>query len=264
MKQGMPERVEILKMGLLLLAVSHTFGCAARMGRDYGSVFFPTADYYRVQRVWPAGDHAPVAVDRLLLLPPVGDVSPALSGLVTGHLHQELQQLIPGAVHIPEQRGAYADYTTKDNLVADDGKPIIEELVQMGRMAGASHVLLIRLFEFRPYPPQRIFMEWTLIDVQQQVARLLLIGGIDAAEQNVLVAADQFLRERRARPYNAENLDFLLRSPREYSSFAVAQAVNALRGHVASQTSRVEMSPVLRARPEELKFSGQMDEIVPK
>jgi len=229
-------------------------GCAARLGRDYGSVFFPSADYYQVQRVGHDDRAGPLPIERLLLTPPVGDVPHLLSEVLLGNLRQELQQVLPGVVHIPEDRGAYAPYVTVDNLVSEDGRPVLEELARVGGLAGASHVLFIRLHEFRPYPPQRIFMEWTLLDVRTRTLVLGLIGGMDASEQTVLVAADQFLRERRALPYTSESLDFLLRSPREYSKFAVVQAVGALKGHVASAA----------VPGGALKASGEMDEYQPR
>lgn len=258
-KQGKAPRTS--RRGVALRSVVFCFclawgcgGCAARLGRDYGSVFFPTADYFQVQRVGHDDRAAPLRIERLLLTPPVGDVPHVLSESLLMSLRQELQQVLPGIVQVPEPRGSYAAYVTGENLVSDDGRPVLEELARVGGLAGASHVLFIRLHEFRPYPPQRIFMEWTLMDVRTQTLTLGLIGGIDASEQTVLVAADRFLRERRALPYTSESLDFLLRSPREYSSFAVAQAVGALKGHVASAA----------VPGDALKVFGEMDEYQPR
>jgi hypothetical protein len=209
-------------------------GCAARLGRDYGSVFFPAAPYYQVQRFGDKDRTGPLRIERMLLIPPVGDVPHELSEVVLMNLRQELQQVLPGVVHVPERRGAYAAYMIDENLVSDDGRPVLAELARVGRGADASHVLFVRLHEFRPYPPQRIFMEWTLIDVRTQTMALGLIGGIDASQQSVLAAADRFLRSRRALPYTSESLDLLVRSPREYSSFAVAQAIAVLKVDIAS------------------------------
>lgn len=233
---GRAWRSFLMATGLGLCLVWMAGGCAARLGRDYGHPVFPAAEYYHIQhiqRVLSGEERGLIYIDRLLLVPPAGEIPPELAEVFMHSLRQELQQILPGSVQVPESRGTYASYVTEGNLLLDSGRPNTEELARMGGVAEASHVLFVRLLDFRPYPPQRISMEWTLVDVKAEAERLLLVGGMDASEQVVLIAADRFLRERRAFPYTSENLDLLLRSPRAYSSFAVAQAVNALKGYVA-------------------------------
>lgn len=247
-------RAFLVSAGLGVCLTGMVGGCAARLGRDYGHPVFPAAEYYQIQRVWSGEERGLLFIERLLVLPPRGDVPPVLAEVFLHSLRQELQQILPGVVQVPESRGGYASYLTEANLLYDSGWPSAEELARMGGMAGASHVLFVRLLDFRPYPPQRILMEWTLVDVEAEAERLLLVGGMDASEQVVLVAADRFLRERRALPYTTENLELLLRSPREYSSFAVSQAVNALKGYVVVATLSEKA----------LKDSGETDDNSPR
>ncbi len=217
-----------LLLGYLAVAGS---GCAARQGRDYGHVLFNSADFFQIQLVTPVGvGDSSVVINNLLLLPAVGDLPEELIDGMLLTLWQELQQIIPGAVSMPRERGRFAAYTTTANLLGDDGRPAVQEIVQLGHLTGSSHVLLPRIMDYRPYHPQRIVMEWMLFDVRRGQMVLLMVGNMDASEQRVLVAADTYLRQRKAREYSSSNLDMMLRSPRDFNGFAMAQAVSALKG----------------------------------
>lgn len=208
-------------------------GCAARLGRDYGHVLFPAADYFQVQVVTPGkATNQPAEIADLLLLPPVGDIPADLTESLLLAMWQEMQQILPGVVRAPRRPGRYAPYIQTSNMLMDDGRPAIDELVRIGKLAQASHVLLPRIIDYRAYHPQRIVMEWLIVDVQRDRKLMSLVGGLDASEQKVLISADVYLRERKAKRYNSGNLDLLLRSPREFHKFAVAQAVDALKGRI--------------------------------
>ncbi len=219
--------------GLLMLLLLGGTGCAAVYNRDYGRVPFQPARHFHVQLLYPTDSpEKPINVGSLLVLPPVGNLSEEQENMFFLSLWQELQQILPGAIRAPKTDGPFAGYIRTDNIFLDDGRMAMGELERIGRLANTSHLLVVRIVEYRPYHPQRIAMEWSLLDVEKEQIVLIMVGGLDAAEQKVLVAADGFLRSRRARPYNTGNLDLLLRSPREYSGFAMAQAVDALKGRV--------------------------------
>jgi len=225
----------ILLMGCLVAVGS---GCAARLGRDYGHVLFNSADYFQIQIVTPGGaKDQTIAIDNLLLLPAVGDLPEELIDGMLLTVWQELQQIIPGSVIMPRERGRFAAYTTTANLLGDDGRPAVQEIIQIGRVTGSSHVLLPRIRDYRPYHPQRIVMEWMLFDVKRGQMVLLMVGNMDASEQRVLVAADAYLRQRKAKEYSSSNLDMMLRSPRDFNGFAMAQAVSALKGKLVVASS---------------------------
>jgi hypothetical protein len=194
---------------------------------------FPAADYFQVQVVTPGkASKQPSVISDLMLLPPIGNVPAELTESLWLAIWQEMQQVLPGVVRAPRRQGRYAPYIQTSNIMMDDGRMAIDELVRVGKLAQASHVLLPRIIDYRAYHPQRIVMEWLIVDVGRERALLSLVGGLDVSEQKVLISADAYLRERKAKPYNSANLDLLLRSPREFNNFAVAQAVEALRGRI--------------------------------
>lgn len=206
-------------------------------GRDYGVVLLPSAEYFQIQLISPGGAaDFPVTIQSLLILPPVGDVPADLTEGLSLALWQEFQQVLPGAVRLLSPRGRFAAYTTTANLLSEDGSPVSSELERIGRLTGASHVLLPRIIDYRPYHPQKITIEWVIFDADRGRTALTLVGCIDASEQRVVMAADAYLRERKAKPYLSSNLDVMLRSPREFNGFAIAQALKSLRGKVKSGT----------------------------
>ena len=215
----------LLAAGMLLGA-----GCVTGTPRNYLHDSFRPNEHFRVQFLLPEGQvERPVPIRSLLLLPPVGFESEEQSTQWMLALWQELQQNLPGIVRTPDPEGPYAPYTREGNLLMDDGRINEDELERIGRMADASHLLIARIIHYRPYHPQSIVMEWTLLDVQKKKRVLILAGGLDASEQKVLRAADQYVRQRRSDPTTAGSLDVLLRSPREYGRFAAAESVDALK-----------------------------------
>ena len=172
----------------------------------------------------------PVPVESLLLLPPVGMATEEQSELLLLTAWQELQQNLPGVVRTPRVDGLYAPYTRAANLMKDDGRVDEAELERIGRLAASSHLLFMRVIQYRPYHPQSLIMEWILLDVKTRKPVLVLAGAMDAAEQKVQAAAGNYLRNRRSDPGTPGSLDTLLRSPREYCRFTCAQAVDSLKG----------------------------------
>lgn len=219
-----------LACGLLVALLAHGAGCATGITRQFNHDSFRPNEHFRVQFLLPAGEvRRPVPIENLLLLPPVGFESEEQSIQWMLAMWQELQQNLPGIVRTPRTDGPYAPYTRADNLLMDDGRIDGDELERIGRMAGASHLLVARVINYRPYPPQCIIMEWILLDVEERQPVLILAGALDASEQKVRNAANQYVNNRRSEPSSSGNLDVLLRSPREYSRFASAQAADALK-----------------------------------
>lgn len=217
-------------LGAGLMALSG--GCmTGGTTRDFENVAYRPTEHFRVQFLLPEGTvDRPVPIDNLLILQPVGRMTDEQSRLLLLSIWQELQQSLPGIVRTPEIDGLYAPYTSAENLMRDDGRIDEAELERIGRLAGASHLLIARVINYRPYPPQSIIMEWILLDVQRKQKVLILAGAMDAAEQKVQAAAVNYTYNRRSDPNAAGNVDVILRSPREYYRFAVAQAVDSLKG----------------------------------
>jgi hypothetical protein len=207
-------------------------GCGTvGVSRNYEHISYRPTEHFRVQFLLPEGTvDRPVPIDNLLILQPVGRMTDDQSRLLLLAIWQELQQNLPGIVRTPEIDGLFAPYTSADNLMRDDGRIDEAELERIGRLAGASHLLIARVINYRPYPPQSIIMEWILLDVAQKRKVLILAGAMDASEQKVRNAAVNYTYNRRSEPNAAGNVEVILRSPREYSRFAVAQAVDSLKG----------------------------------
>lgn len=217
-------------------------GCTFRQGRDYGHILFPSDPFFQVQVIEPNRGPGMSGLDLqdVLLLPPIGDTPVDVVREFPLIMWQELQQIIPGAVRMPRLDGAFSDYYQFDNVVADNGDINIEELIRIGMHANSSHVLLPVIITYRPYPPQKITMQWTLLDIREREIVLLLVGTLDASEQRVVIAADSFLRQRKAYPYNSDTLDVLLSSPHAFTGFALAEAVGALQQKLETKEQRVQ------------------------
>lgn len=217
-------------MGLLGVLVAQGTGCTTGVQRVFNHDAYRPNEHFRVQFLLPDGMvERPVPIESLLLLPPIGFQTEEQSQQWMLAIWQELQQNLPGIVRAPRSDGPYAPYIRADNLVMEDGRVDGNELERIGRMAGASHLLLMRVINYRPYHPQCIIMEWTLLDVVERRPVLILAGGLDASEQKVLEAANRYVRNRRSDPASAGNVEVLLRSPREYSRFAAAESADALK-----------------------------------
>ncbi len=233
---------------MVLLAVLIGTGCASRYNRDYGRIPFQPAPYFHVQVLLPESDE-PEALDiqSLLLLPFIGNITPDLGQTLWLAIWQEWQQVLPGRLRTPLEDGPYARYMDDASIVQEDGRLHHADLLRIGRLARASHVLVMRVVDYRPYHPQRIIMEWSMLDVRSGRTVLQLAGTVDAMEQRVLISADKYLRDRRAVPYNTANLDVMLRSPRQYSAFTASLAIGAVRDHVRPGMS---MMDPMDSRPE--------------
>lgn len=225
----------------VLLAVLAGTGCAAMYNRDYGRIPFQPAPYFHVQVLLPESDeHEILDVHSLLLLPLIGNITPDLGQTLWLAIWQEWQQVLPGRLRTPLEDGPYAPYMDYANIVQEDGRLHHADLQRIGHLARASHVLIMRVVDYRPYHPQRIIMEWSMLDVRTGRTVLQLAGCVDAMEQRVLISADKYLRDRRAVPYNTANLDVMLRSPRHYCAFTASLAIAAIRDHVRPGMSIVD------------------------
>ena len=220
----------LLAGSLLVVLLANGTGCTTGIKRQFNHDSFRPNEHFRVQFLLPEGiGERPVPIESLLLLPPVGLADEAQSLMFMLGMWQELQQNLPGIVRTPRTEGPFAPYTDASNLLMDDGRIDGDELERIGRLAGASHLLIARVIHYRPYHPQSIIMEWHLLDVKRKRQVLILAGAMDASEQKVLIAANNYVRSRRSDPTSSGSVDVLLRSPREYSRFTSAQAADALK-----------------------------------
>jgi len=217
----------------MLACLIFSAGCRSGGWRWGRHLPFYKQAYFSVQLLLPhmAEDDA-IVVDSLLLPAPVGNIAEESIKNLHSAIRQELQQILPGSIRTLRKDGSYARYATEANLFLENGKISVDEGVRLGSVAGVSHVLVARVLDYRPYHPQRLVMDWYLLDVDNERLILLVSGGMDAAEHKTRQLAKQFYKARKADSDTDAGLDVMLRSPREYARFTVAQAVNALRGRV--------------------------------
>jgi len=214
--------------GLLLLS-----GCSTGLFQSKPRPFFSVQRYSDVQlKQMGEGAGKVMPVETLLLLEPIGGVSGRLAERIHLAVRQEMQTLLPGSVRTLEKNRMYERYTEASNLVLADGAIAADEVFKIGRAAKASHVMIVKIVDYRAYHPQRLMMEWVLFDVEKKQIGLVLSGGLDASEYDVELAAVDFMKGRRADPFTEAGLDVLLRSPREYVQFAVVQAVDVLKTEI--------------------------------
>ena len=95
-----------LGLGLALAALAAGCGTVGQK-REFGAISFRPTEHFRVQFLLPEDVvERPIAVQSLLLLPPVGFEEEAHSRMLMLAVWQELQQSLPGIVRRPRHRHA--------------------------------------------------------------------------------------------------------------------------------------------------------------
>ncbi len=213
---------------LALLSALPLAGCVAKRGVDFGH-WSRTPERIEPIRVMRTDRDAAFSVgDRLLVLTPVGKAAPpdARQGLLNNMI-REIQHATP--LHPFSLDSAVpARYWREDNIADAGGRFDLDEIVRLGALFNAPYALCVHVNAWRPYPPQVLALRMTLVDIAAGEPLAELNGSFHAEEQQVVVAMDDWLQARRARKYDAHNLDILLRSPAEYSAFVSARCVQRL------------------------------------
>jgi hypothetical protein len=210
------------------VAILFSAGCLAQRGADFGH-WSRTPERIELVRVFKTESDTPFAVgERMLVLPPVGQgLEEARRGLLN-HILREIQYA--SAVH-PFQIGDRvlpARYWREDNVADATGRFDLQEVVRIGRLFETRYVLCVHVRAWRPYAPQVLALHMTLVHVEAGERVAELNASFNAAEQQVVVAMDDWLQARRARKYDAQSLDIMLRSPAEFGAFATARCVQSL------------------------------------
>ena len=221
----------------LAVAVLFSGGCVAKRGIDFGH-WSRVPERIELVRVFRADrDVALETGAKVLILPPVGNVAPPDARQDMAHnIMRELQYAAP--VH-PFQVDATvlpARYWRESNVADTDGQFDLGEVVRIGDLFAAPYVLCVHVRAWHPYAPQVLALHMTLVDVAGQRSVAELHASFNAAEQQVVVAADDWLQARRARKYDAQSLDILLRSPSEFGAFVTARCVQSLLGVLKKTT----------------------------
>jgi len=205
-------------------------GCLAQRGIDFGHWAQAGERIPVIRLATSKANPELTGNESLLILPPTGPMSDDLLRDLHDDLCQEMRNYTSAEVVSASRNGVLRDYLTEDNILLTRDMPNRTEVARIGRLVGATHVLCTRVREFRAYPPQVLSLCLVLVATDSSNPVAELDAGFDAADQQVVIALGRYLQRRRARKYDSQNLDIMLRSPSEYRSFVSAECSRALAG----------------------------------
>ena len=159
--------------------------------------------------------------DTVLLLPPLGIKDPQ----TRNHFHElfyrtALRRFSAPVMEIPAD-SAYAPYIDSKNLILNDGTLNYKEIAIIGNLMGANYVICPQAYEIRPYPPQRIDLRILVINAQTDLICAEMFAVFDANDRDVVEYFNQFCQSNKEKPEEDEDLDFRLKSPTAFQTFAI-------------------------------------------
>ena len=185
------------------------------------------------------GDHLPVRVyiapelpstiQQTVLLPPLGIKDPALREKVRQKLYQGARRHFVNPLQVVNPDSSYANYITEKNLVTPDGTLNTSEVVIIGELMDVSHVICPMFLEIRPYPPQKISILVTVIDVKTGNVAAELSGTFDARDRDIRDWFGLYTGERGADYELEQEIDSKLLSPSEFQAFVADSCFSLLR-----------------------------------
>ena len=219
-KQG----VSIGMAGMLLAFC----GCVAQRGIDFGhwagtSERIPLIRTYHVQK-----NKRLTTNDMIVLLPPLGNLPPISQDRFPKILLQELQKYFSAQVIDVAPDGNLKEYVAQDNLSPTAGVFDFQEAARVGRLLGASYILCTWVREARVHPPQSLVVHFALVEAASSQPVGEMDATYNASEQEVVIAARNYLQSRMARHFDNTSLNILLRSPEEYQTFVATECMSAL------------------------------------
>lgn len=203
-------------------------GCVLMRGRDFGSWAQPGEKIDLVHFIGPVTDQRMEPNAHIAVVPIIGDMPQPYLDQLNRHLLSEAKIYFKVNTIDIDRYGKFQSYISKENILPVDGSFNTSEIARLGRILGVPYVLCARLTSYRLHPPQELTMHFTLVDTSTFAAWFEMKASYDASEQAILILADRFLRSRMGKAYNKTNLDILLRSPSQYSSFTAAHAMASM------------------------------------
>lgn len=203
-------------------------GCLLMRGRDFGSWAQSGEKIDLVHLIGPVTSKRMESSAKIAILPIFGDMPQPYLDQLNRHLFDEAKIYFRVNSIDVDRYGRFKDYIIKENLMPSDGVFNTSEIGRLGNILGTPYVLCARLISYRLYPPQELVMHFILVDTTTFSAWFEMKASYNASEQAVLILADRYLRARIGKPYNQTNLDILLRSPSQFSSFAAAHAMGSM------------------------------------
>lgn len=223
---------------LLPFLMLNLAGCVAFRGSDFGH-WARLADYIPlIQARLPSGPSTN-AVHNVLLLTPLGGGSESERKIIGETLYQELRTRLGPTSLALDDKDPVNRYVNSANLL-DGDTPRTDEIVRLGSMAGASHVVCMTVRDWHPYPPQRLNARLFIVDVSARSLAVEVDACLDAAEQQVVMALGEYLQERRAMPFEKYSLQIILQSPSEFLRFATSVCSVPLNQFLNARQARTD------------------------
>lgn len=238
-KVWVPETMRIHRFSQIIAAclLLTCSGCMVLRGVDFGH-WARYGEQIEMIRVFNAGSAGRfTGNDKILLLPPTGKMPGKNLDDFQKNLRQELQNSLRAMIVTVSRDGRLAEYVHESNLIVEGDMLNLREVGRIGRALGVSHVVCVHVREFRPYTPQVLALYLALVESESCNAVVEMSAVFDASEQEVVLALGEYLQARRARKYDIQNLDVMLRSPSEYGAFVSAQCSKALADALGRKTS---------------------------
>jgi hypothetical protein len=198
-------------------------GCVVKRGIDFGhwaasAEKIPLIRQHNVDTTKLPGLDAKFA-----LLPPINHMPEPTRAQFKDILLKVLRNHAPVQIFEVDEQGPLSEYVREDNLAPAAGMFDFKEAARLGRLLGASHVLCVRVRDFRLHPPQLLALYWAVVEAASGQVVVEFDASYDASEQQVVMAMDDYLQSRRARGYDKTNLEIMMRSPMEFHSFVCTQ-----------------------------------------
>lgn len=223
---------ERLPAALIVCLLPLICGCVVRRGVDFGHWARPGEQIDTVRIFGPAEEDRLSGNERILLLPPMGKMTRKNMDAIRVSLYHAMRHRFPAEISYAKKDGRLAEYLAEDNLLLFDGTFNFQESGRLGRLLGASHVLCVRVCKLRPYPPQVLSLRFALVETESCQAVAEMSAIFDASEQQVVTQLGDYMQSRRARKFNQQNLDIMLRSPSEYTAFVMDRCLYAFADKV--------------------------------
>ncbi len=218
------------KMGLVCacaVVVLWTGGCVVHRGKDFGS-YLGTGEQTKITQVYNVekAPH-PNSKQTIVLLPLLGNMTASFSTNFQAMLVHEAQRYFEPRIVMIRPGDMLAEYAGEENIAPNPGFIYFNEVSHLGKLLGVDYILIVWVRNVRIYTPQDINLYFAMVDVQTGKILGEMDAHFHAADQRVLIALEDYLQSRRARPFSRQQLDVMLQSPREYQLFVASECNRA-------------------------------------
>lgn len=158
-------------------------------------------------------------VQQTLLLPPLGISDLTESETIQQQLYSSARRHFAKPIRTVSKDSAYASYITERNLMNSDGTLNATEVVMIGKLMNATHVICPVFKEIKPYYPQKIILSITIVNTETGDTPAELSGVFDARESDVRDWFEDYSKRHKSKRETSDDLRMKLRSPAAFQAF---------------------------------------------